>query len=211
MSRLEQSVQRELPFPLGRERHRQAGMDGDIGGFYEFFSGAGMARAGLGNQWRCLFANDIDRKKAATYGRNWGAESLLCGDVKDVTADDLSGYADLAWASFPCQDLSLAGSGAGLSGERSGTFWPFWRLMLQLVHESRAPSIIVLENVCGALTSHGGKDFETICRALRDGGYRVGPLVVDAALFVPQSRPRLLIVAVKDGVIVPNALTVISQ
>ena len=204
---LEQSAQRELPFPLDRERHRQTEMDGDIGRFYEFFSGAGMARAGLGSQWRCLFANDIDRKKAATYSRNWGAESLLCGDVKGVTAGDLPGYADLTWASFPCQDLSLAGSGAGLSGERSGTFWPFWRLMLQLVRESRAPSVIVLENVCGALTSHGGKDFETICRALRDGGYRVGPLVVDAALFVPQSRPRLLIVAVKDGVIVPNALT----
>ena len=167
--------------------------------YYEFFSGAGMARAGLGDQWRCLFANDIDAKKAATYARNWGGAQLLCGDINDVTADLLPGYADLAWASFPCQDLSLAGSGAGLDGERSGTFWAFWRLMQDLDDESRAPGVIVLENVCGTLTSHGGRDFKAICRALRDGGYRYGPLVVDAALFLPQSRPRLLIVAVRKG------------
>ncbi len=174
--------------------------------YYEFFSGAGMVRAGLGDQWRCLFANDIDAKKAATYTRNWGGAQLLCGDINDVTADQLPGFADLAWASFPCQDLSLAGSGAGLEGERSGTFWAFWRLMQDLTDESRAPNVIVLENVCGTLTSHGGRDFKAICRALRDGGYRYGPLVVDAALFLPQSRPRLLIVAVRKDIKIPDGL-----
>lgn len=174
--------------------------------YYEFFSGAGMARAGLGVGWRCLFANDIDAKKTATYARNWGGEHLLCGDINHITADQLLGFADLAWASFPCQDLSLAGSGAGLAGERSGTFWAFWRLMQDLADESRAPSTIVLENVCGTLTSHGGRDFKAICRALRDGGYRFGPLVVDAAHFLPQSRPRLLIVAIRKDMIVPDVL-----
>jgi len=48
------------------------------------------------------------------------------GDVGGLTSRDLPGRADLAWASFPCQDLSLAGMGAGLKGKRSGTFWPFW-------------------------------------------------------------------------------------
>ena len=177
-----------------------------IGNFYEFFAGAGMARAGLGDRWRCLFANDFDRKKAATYTRNWGAGALVCGDVRDVATDDLPGVADLAWASFPCQDLSLAGSGAGLKGERSGTFWPFWSLMTALADESRAPAAIALENVCGTLTSHGGKDFQAICRTLRDGGYTFGALVVDAVHFVPQSRPRLLIVAVRDDIPIPNAL-----
>ena len=176
------------------------------GSYYEFFSGAGMARAGLGVGWQCLFANDIDAKKAATYARNWGGEHLLCGDINHVTADQLPGFADLAWASFPCQDLSLAGSGAGLDGERSGTFWAFWRLMQDLADESRAPSAIVLENVCGTLTSHGGRDFKAICLALRDGGYRYGPLVVDAAHFLPQSRPRLLIVAIRKDMIVPDGL-----
>ena len=181
-------------------------MVGIVGSFYEFFAGAGMARAGLGDRWRCLFANDFDRKKAATYALNWGVDNLVCGDLREVTTADLTGVADLVWASFPCQDLSLAGSGAGLEGERSGTFWPFWRLMTSLVDESRAPAVVVLENVCGTLSSHGGKDFESICKALRDGGYRFGSLVIDAVHFVPQSRPRLFIVAVRADISIPDTL-----
>jgi site-specific DNA-cytosine methylase len=119
---------------------------------------------------------------------------------------DLPGTADLAWASFPCQDLSLAGAGAGLKGDRSGTFWPFWKLMKALTAKGRAPRMIVLENVCGAITSHGGKDFAAIGAALAGGGYRFGAVVMDAAHFVPQSRPRLFIVAVLASLPVPAAL-----
>ena len=180
-------------------------MNGPIGSFYEFFAGAGMARAGLGDRWRCLFANDLDGKKAAAYSLNWGEDGLKCGDVRDLAPVDLPEVADLAWASFPCQDLSVAGGGAGLKGERSGTFWPFWELMAALGEEGRAPRMIVLENVCGTLSSHNGKDFRAICDALCNAGYRFGALVVDAVLFVPQSRPRLLVFAVSDGVVVPGA------
>lgn len=174
--------------------------------FYEFFAGGGMARAGLGAGWRCLFANDFDAKKAESYRANWGGEVLHVGDVAKVTTAQLPGAADLVWASFPCQDLSLAGAGAGLKGERSGTFWPFWALMKALRREGRAPATIVLENVCGALTSHGGKDFASICDALAGEGYRFGALVIDAAMFLPQSRPRLFIVAVREDVAIPATL-----
>ncbi len=174
--------------------------------YYEFFAGGGMARAGLGEGWRCLFANDFDRKKAESYRANWGDEDLHVGDVRDLSTARLPGRADLVWASFPCQDLSLAGAGAGLKGERSGTFWPFWDLMKALRQEGRAPALIVLENVCGALTSHGGKDFVKICEALAKERYRFGALVIDAALFVPQSRPRLFIIAVQEVVAVPASL-----
>ncbi len=174
--------------------------------YYEFFAGGGMARAGLGEGWRCLFANDFDRKKAESYRANWGGEELHVGDVREISTAQLPGRADLVWASFPCQDLSLAGAGAGLKGERSGTFWPFWDLMKALRKEDRAPALIVLENVCGALTSHGGKDFVKICEALAKERYRFGALVVDAALFVPQSRPRLFIIAAREDVAVPASL-----
>ncbi|MBY0422053.1 MAG: DNA (cytosine-5-)-methyltransferase, partial [Parvularculaceae bacterium] len=110
----------------------------------------------------------------------------------------LPGRADLAWASFPCQDLSLAGQGAGLGGARSGAFWPFWSLIRALKSKGRAPRVVALENVCGALSSNEGRDFAVLADALVDAGYAFGALVVDAALFVPQSRPRLFIVAV-DG------------
>ena len=89
-----------------------------------------------------LFANHFDSKKTASYAANWGSEHLKVGDVAKVTPADVPGYADLAWASFPCQDLSLAGAGAGLKGDRSGTFWPFWKLMKALSAESRAPRMI---------------------------------------------------------------------
>ncbi|MFO1103902.1 MAG: DNA cytosine methyltransferase [Methylocystis sp.] len=174
--------------------------------YYEFFAGGGMARAGLGEGWRCLFANDFDRKKAESYRDNWGGDELHIGDVREITTAQLPGRADLVWASFPCQDLSLAGAGAGLKGERSGTFWPFWDLMKALRQEGRAPAIIVLENVCGALTSHGGKDFVKICEALAKEQYRFGALVIDAALFVPQSRPRLFIIATREDIAVPSSL-----
>ena len=174
--------------------------------FYEFFAGSGMVRAGLGDSWGCLFANDCDEKKAAAYQENWGGGELLVGDVGRLNSRDLPGRANLAWASFPCQDLSLAGNGAGLKGRRSGTFWPFWDLVRDLRREGRRPDAVVLENVCGALTSHNGADFRSLIDALGQEGYRSGALVIDAALFVPQSRPRLFIVGIRDDIEIDPSL-----
>lgn len=174
--------------------------------FYEFFAGGGMARAGLGEGWTCLFANDFDPKKSRAYETNWGPGIMVCADIKTLSATDLPGRADLAWASFPCQDLSLAGNGAGLKGERSGTFWPFWDLMRGLVAEGRAPALIALENVCGALAAHGGQDFAAIAAAFRLAGYGFGALAIDAARFVPQSRPRLFMIGARRDVPIPPAL-----
>jgi len=174
--------------------------------FYEFFAGGGMARAGLGPGWTCLFANDYDHKKGRVYTYNWRDNALKTADVGLLSTRDIPGEADLAWGSFPCQDLSLAGGGAGLKGDRSGTFRPFWKLMEGLVQENRAPRLIVLENVCGTLTSHEGKDFSTICGGFGQAGYAVGAVVIDAALFVPQSRPRLFVIGVRNDVEIPAHL-----
>jgi DNA (cytosine-5)-methyltransferase 1 len=163
--------------------------------FYEFFAGGGMARVGLGPAWSCLFANDIDETKARTYAANFGADHLRRADVWTLQGADLPGRADLAWASSPCQDVSLAGTRQGLSGQRSSAFWGFWRLMRQLQDEGRLPRGIAIENVVGLLTSHGGADFAAVCEALAELGYAFGALEIDAALFVPQSRPRMFLVA----------------
>lgn len=178
--------------------------------FYEFFAGGGMARAGLGADWHCRFANDFDAMKVAAYERNWGKGHLHPGDINVVTVDDLPGQADLAWASFPCQDLSLAGNAAGLGTEaaqtRSGAFWAFWRLMQGLSAQSRSPKVIVLENVYGSLTTNGGADFALIARSLALGGYRFGAIVLDAAYFLPQSRPRVFLIAFRADVAIPEGL-----
>ena len=165
-----------------------------------------MARAGLGNGWTCVFANDFDSKKCVAYERNWGSDVLINTPVQELTPANLPSKVDLAWASFPCQDLSLAGAGAGLRGERSGTFWPFWDLIASLRAERREPRIIVLENVIGALSSHQGKDFAAIGKAFAGAGYLFGAVVIDAAHFVPQSRPRLFIIGVNEELDVPETV-----
>lgn len=168
--------------------------------FYEFFAGAGMARQGLGPDWRCAFANDFDPVKAAAYRANHAAGDLVEGDVWALTPEDLPGTADLAWASSPCQDLSLAGARAGLSGGRSSAFWGFFRLIQALAQEDRAPRLLVIENVGGLLTSNGGEDFSVLAAALAGVGYRLGALELDAALWLPQSRPRVFVVATREPV-----------
>ncbi|MET0606992.1 MAG: DNA cytosine methyltransferase [Beijerinckiaceae bacterium] len=178
--------------------------------YLEFFAGGGMARAGLGAGWSCLLANDIDPAKTAAYAANWGGRHLRLADIETLSAADLPAKADLAWASFPCQDLSLAGRGLGLAGERSGTFWAFRRLMDELRRDDRAPTLIAIENVCGLLTARGGRDFADVIEAIASLGYRCGAMAIDAERFLPQSRPRLFIVAISDKASVASRLVCAS-
>jgi DNA (cytosine-5)-methyltransferase 1 len=165
--------------------------------FYDFFAGAGLATLGLRRSWQCVWANDIDPRKAAVYTANFGTEHFLPGDVAQVTADQLPKPAEMAWASFPCQDLSLAGWRKGLSAERSGVFWAFWRIMHDLTLREEGPPIIVIENVLGLLY---GDSFAGLCEAVASLGMQFGGLVMDAKRFIPQSRPRVFLIAVDDRI-----------
>jgi len=165
----------------------------------EFFAGGGLARLGLEPDFACVFANDIDAAKSAAYRTAFPGADMRQGDIWKLNAADLPGQAALAWASFPCQDLSLAGARRGLAAPRSGAFWGFHRLMEKLVQEGRAPDVLALENVTGLISSHGGADFTALIHALDDLGYRAGALEIDAALFTPQSRPRLFIIAARNA------------
>ncbi len=160
----------------------------------EFFAGGGMARAGPSGLFDCAWANDIDPMKCNAYRANFGNDELVEQDLWDVRSESIP-KADLAWASFPCQDLSLAGARAGLSAKRSGTFWGFWQRIQELSQRGHRPTLLVLENVVGLLSSHGGQDFVDIIECLAEADYYVGAMVLDARRFVPQSRPRLFIVA----------------
>lgn len=179
--------------------------------FYEFFAGGGMARAGLGPGWTCEFANDFSPAKAAAYAQNWGHE-LFCADVASLRPEGLPGHANMVWASFPCQDLSLAGKTAGLGGRsalrqtRSGSFWPFWNLVEALAADDRRPDIVVLENVVGLLHANYGADFAALGSALAAAGYNFGAVIIDACKFVPQSRPRVFVVAVAAELPIPLEL-----
>lgn len=157
-----------------------------------------MARLGLGKAFACAFANDFDPVKAAAYRANFpdSEQHFHEGDVWALEPGRLTPFADLAWASSPCQDFSLAGGRAGLAGGRSSAFFGFWRLIE--AQGAAAPRTIVLENVSGLLTSHGGADFAALCRALAEQGYDFGALEIDAAHFAPQSRPRVFVIATRS-------------
>jgi len=159
-----------------------------------------------------LFANDVDQVKASAYIENWGADHFDNRDIRDVVAADLDAGGDVAWASFPCQDLSVAGNGLGIGNAdasdwtRSGALWPLLELVGDMRLEQRQPPLIVLENVVGLLTLEGGRDFAAICVKLGELGYRYGAVIIDAKHFVPQSRPRVFIVAIQRDVRLPRGL-----
>lgn len=164
--------------------------------FLEFFAGAGLVRQALEPAWRCVWANDLSPKKARVYQDNFGDVELHVGDVANVRAEQLPD-AELAWASFPCQDLSLAGWRKGMDSARSGAFWAFWTAMRDLQQQGRLPEVLVLENVTGLLQ---GEDFSGLCEALAALDLRFGALTIDAKRFTPQSRPRVFIVAANTAI-----------
>jgi len=157
----------------------------------EFFAGIGLVRIAMEDEgWRVVYANDIDERKRMMYDEQFGAGELVCDDIRNIHGSDVPNI-QLATASFPCIDLSLAGNRAGLSGDHSSMFWEFARILKEMTF--RKPKRILLENVSGLLTSHGGRDLAEIIFALNRLGYACDLALVDAAHFVPQSRPRLFI------------------
>lgn len=172
----------------------------------EFFAGGGLARLGLSDQFEVAWANDVDTMKCQTWRQNFGPDGLVEGDVAAVRGDGFPARPALAWASFPCQDLSLAGDRAGLSGGRSGTLFAFIARIAEMRDRGDPPEVVVLENVKGLLSSHGGQDLAAIFLALQGLGYSAGCLEMDAAWFLPQSRSRIFIIAIRNSTTVPAGL-----
>ena len=159
----------------------------------EYFAGIGLMRLGLGQVgWQTVFANDIDEKKQEMYCHQFGlSPEFVLGDIHDIDQSKVPATI-LATASFPCNDLSLAGARKGLAGEHSSAFWGFIRILKEM--GSRRPPFVLLENVTGFLTSHDGADFHEALIALNGLGYSVDAFIIDALHFVPQSRQRLFVV-----------------
>ena len=167
--------------------------------FAECFSGIGLVREAIEPLgWKCVLANDIAQDKAKMYVDRFGDEHLLVDDINNLTLNDLPNDLDLLTASFPCIDLSLAGNRRGLAGEHSGTVWPFLDLAAEIVSNQTPPKALLLENVTGFVTSHGGSDLEGVCKRIGDLGYLLDLVVVDAKWFTPQSRPRLFVLALRQ-------------
>jgi len=164
----------------------------------EFFAGIGLMRLGLEQAgWRVVWANDIDQDKFRMYRGHFADDDahFEIGDVHAIDPAKMPNVA-LATASFPCNDLSLAGARQGLAGQHSSAFWGFVDTIKGM--GNRRPPLVLLENVAGFLTSNDGNDFRDACLALNELGYAVDAFMIDAAWFVPQSRQRLFLVGKRE-------------
>ena len=162
---------------------------------------------GLGAGWTCLFANDFDPKKGLTYRptsrRATTCESATCARSRPRTCPATP---TSSGARSPARTSRWPAAAPGLKGERSGTFYPFWDVMKALIADGPRAQAHRAGERLGTLTSHGGRDFEAICKTFADAGYRYGALVINAELFVPQSRPRLFVIGVREDVEIDPAL-----
>ena len=169
---------------------------------HEFFAGSGLVAYGLKDMFSPVWANDISQQKADVYNANFESAHFKLGDIQDVKGQVLP-YAHLSWASFPCQDLSLAGAMGGIHAARSGLVWEWLRVLDEM---ERKPKILLLENVAGLLSSNKGDNYRVLHKALVERGYDCGAFMLNALHFVPQSRPRVFIIAVKHGEPIPPEL-----
>ena len=157
-----------------------------------FFSGIGgldfgLQQAGFMIRFHC----EINSFCREILERHW-PNIPINQDIRELDNAEIPD-ADIWAAGFPCQDLSLARMGprSGLQGRQSGLFHEFVRLV-----RGYHPRAIILENVLGLLSSHGGRDFAIVLKALGELGYGVAWRVLNSKDFgVPQQRRRVYIVA----------------
>lgn len=170
--------------------------------FLEFFAGSGLVSHALAPYFSEAWANDICPKKAAVFWSNHeGAPFVLCS-ITDVNGKRLPSSV-LSWASFPCQDLSLAGNGEGIRAKRSGLVWEWLRVMDEM---PQRPPLLAAENVVGLVSTDEGAHYRELHTALVKRGYKVGAMLLDAVHWLPQSRPRIFVVAVDARAHIPQKL-----
>lgn len=169
---------------------------------HEFFAGSGLVAYGLKGMFSPIWSNDISEKKANVYRANFKSDHFVLDDIKNINGADLP-FAHLSWASFPCQDLSLAGSLGGIDAARSGLVWEWLRILQDM---PQRPAVLLIENVAGLLSTNKGQNYTKLHNALIKLGYKIGAMLIDAIHFVPQSRPRVFIIAVKKDVVIPQEL-----
>lgn len=194
---LSSPVSTGLQSPL---RVSRAGRKRNTYSFLEFFAGSGLVAQGLKGYFRPIWANDICKNKAAVYIANHGTKHFYLGSIAEVRGTTIP-VADLAWASFPCQDLSLAGLTEGIHAARSGLVWEWLRIIDEMPLK---PRLLVAENVAGLVSSAGGNHYRSLHKALTSRGYVAGAVLIDAVRWIPQSRPRVFIIAVQRGVAIPK-------
>ena len=139
--------------------------------------------------WKPVAFSEVERFPCAVLAHHYPDVPNL-GDMTKIDGRKYRGTVDLLVGGTPCQDFSVAGKRAGLSGERSGLALDFIRLAREITSRW-----ILWENVPGCLSTNGGIDFGSFAQALADCGYHLAYRIMDAQFFgVPHRRRRVFLV-----------------
>ena len=161
----------------------------------DLFSGIGGFSLGLERTgaFKTVAFCEVDEKARMVLAKHW-PDVPIYNDVKEVTNERLKAdgiVPDVITGGFPCQDISVAGKGEGLSGERSGLWFEYERII-----EEVGPSWIIIENV-SALRSRG---LLTILQNLSKIGYDAEWHCIPAShLGAPHKRDRIWILGYPHG------------
>lgn len=150
----------------------------------------GFSQAGFSIAW----ANEYDVDACKTYVHNFGENSIICGDIKNISVESIPTF-DVLVAGFPCQPFSIAGRQKGFSDKRGNLFFEIARII-----DEKRPPVVFLENVKNLVDHDDGKTFLVIYNTLVQFGYYVKYKVMNASEYgnIPQNRERIFIVAFKD-------------
>lgn len=162
--------------------------------FIDLFAGIGGFRYSLTQcGCECVFSSEIDEACRQVYYNNFG--EIPFGDITKVNTIDIPDF-DILCAGFPCQPFSICGKKKGFEDTRGTLFFDICRII-----KDKQPKVIFLENVKHLLLHNKKKTFTTICDTLKQLGYNVNYEVLNSKDFgVAQSRERIIIIAVKEGI-----------
>lgn len=167
----------------------------------DLFSGAGGISLGLANAgFRVVLASDISPSCALTHKSNMPEIPFLLGDISDISGEQIleaaglqRGELDLLIGGPPCQGYSILGAREA-DDPRNRLFDDFFRIAAAV-----QPKYLVIENVPGLATLHGGMFLPLIARGFQNLGYRYTCAELLAAQYgVPQMRWRMFFIGVRE-------------
>jgi DNA (cytosine-5)-methyltransferase 1 len=158
----------------------------------ELFAGGGLMAVGLrAAGYDLVWANDFDRNAVKAYRHNLG-DHIVHGDITAINPADIPDT-DVIAGGPPCQDYSVAGTGAGENGERGKLVWAYLRII-----EAKRPKAFIFENVKGLITKKHRPTFDALLAKFEEIGYRVSWRLINAWDYgVAQKRERVFIVGIR--------------
>lgn len=162
-----------------------------------FFAGVGGIDKGFEKAgFKIIYANEMDKNASITFKANYPNVPLDVCDIKTLDEKKIPDF-DVMLAGFPCQAFSIAGYRQGFDDEkgRGNLFFDLLRII-----DEKKPTVVFLENVKNLFTHDERRTYAKIEKELKNRGYDVTPMVLNASEYgnVPQSRERIYIVCFKD-------------